>query len=316
MATFGAVRDSVEQIDNASWLIGRKYILRHIQEEYAGEYLHRNSDGSCYTLSIAPTMLPVASSIPETSHARLIHDAGDASAVFSFGSALILKVKLVGEGGMPQEHDILAFLAERQLSFKIPTVLFHAVESDRICLFETYMPGKSLNEAWWEMDTQEKEHISTRIAHVCSELKAFQHNFMTGLDYNWMDPLREPEQRDYHTESLQRHCEELGMDCSTFFLSHNDLGPTNILIHGNRITIIDWDLAGYFPLAWIRTKFAVCGALDVERVSTAGIETDNAYRMQVEQKLGRMGFPDVTGTYKKVEKTRRAEWIARRPWLQ
>ncbi|KAI3326669.1 kinase-like domain-containing protein [Xylariaceae sp. AK1471] len=316
MVSLGPVRDSVKQINDISWLIGSKHILRHIQGPYAGKYLQKNSDGSCYTLSDAPATLPDAGPIPQTSHVRQVHDAGDASAVFSFGDKLILKVKLISEGGRPQEHETLAFLAKQQLSFKIPTVVFHIAEGDRIYLFEPHMPGRRLNEAWWDMDAKEKEHISTRIAHICSELKAFQSSFMTGVDHKWMNPLREPGQRDYSPEALQKHCEELGMDCSTYVLSHNDLGPTNILIAGDQIAIIDWDLAGYCPAAWVRTKFAVCGALDVERVSGTGTENDSAYRMQVEQKLGHMGFPEVMEAYKRMEKTRMAEWIEQRPWLQ
>ena len=29
------------------------------------------------------------------------------------------------------------------------------------------------------------------------------------------------------------------MDCSVFILSHNDLGPTNIIVGGDRIIVID-----------------------------------------------------------------------------
>ncbi|KAI3317187.1 hypothetical protein HD806DRAFT_527265 [Xylariaceae sp. AK1471] len=164
-----------------------------------------------------------------------------------FSDRLILKVKLINEGGRPQEYETLAFLAKQQLSFKIPT---------------------------------EKEHISTRIAQICSELKAFQSSFMT-----------------------------LGMDCSAYVLSHNDLGSTNILINGDQIVIIDWDLAGYYPVAWVRTKFAVCRVLDMERISSTSVENDGAYRIQVEQKLGNMGFPELTEPYKRMCKTRMVKWV-------
>jgi hypothetical protein len=80
--------------------------------------------------------------------------------------------------------------------------------------------------------------------------------------------------------------------------------------------IIDWDLAGYYPLAWVRTKFAVCGALDVGRLSANGIKIDSVYKRQVKQKLGSMGFPEVTEAWKRLHETRYAEWVARPPWLQ
>jgi hypothetical protein len=127
---------------------------------------------------------------------HLIHDTRDASAVFNFGDALILKVELTSVGYAAQEHELLAFLAKQQLSFKIPTVLFHAVEDDRIFLFEPCMPGKRLNELWWEMDAHKKERVTTRIAEICSQLKAFESHVMTAVDYNWMNPLIEAEERD------------------------------------------------------------------------------------------------------------------------
>ncbi|KAK4131037.1 hypothetical protein BT67DRAFT_445025 [Trichocladium antarcticum] len=65
--------------------------------------------------------------------------------------------------------------------------------------------------------------------------------------------------------------------------SHNDLGPTNLIVNGNRIVVLDWEMAGYAPLEWVRTKFAICGALCVERVSSAGIERNSEY--PVEPKL-------------------------------
>jgi hypothetical protein len=45
------------------------------------------------------------------------------------------------------------------------------------------------------------------------------------------------------------------------------LGPTNIIVDGDRIVIIDWEMAGDAPLEWVRTKFAVSGVLNVERVT-------------------------------------------------
>ncbi|KAI0106418.1 hypothetical protein GGR51DRAFT_517642 [Nemania sp. FL0031] len=144
----------------------------------------------------------------------------------------------------------------------------------------------------------------------------FPCDFLKLVGDNWMDPLREPEQRTRHQKAVQKHCEELGMDCSTYVLSHNDLGPTNVFINGDKIAIIDWDLSGYCPVAWVRTKFAICGAMDVERVSATNIETNSVYRLQVEQELGRMGFPEVIEAYKKMHRVRLVEWVARRPWLQ
>jgi hypothetical protein len=87
--------------------------------------------------------------------------------VFSFGDALILKVRLADEGTR-QEHETLAHLAEKQPSFDAPAVLFHAEEAGKIYLFEPHMTGKRLNEAWWDMAEKEGEHMATRISEICS----------------------------------------------------------------------------------------------------------------------------------------------------
>ncbi len=164
------------------------------------------------------------------------------------------------------------------------------------------------------MDEREKEYVVTRVSEICLELTAFRSDVLTEVDYNWMDPHKE--QRDFGVQSLQKHCEELGMDCTTFVLSHNDLGPTNVIVRGDRIAVLDWELAGYSPMAWVRTKFAVCGVLHVERAGNAGIEIDCEYRIRVEQKLADMGFPEVTEAYQRMKKARYEEWKKNRPWLQ
>ncbi|KAL5884470.1 hypothetical protein ACKVWL_003453 [Pyricularia oryzae] len=275
MVTLEPIRDSVKKINETSWLIGHKHILRLIQKR-PETCLWESSDGWCYVLDDAPATLPGTEPISKDGHARLIHDAGDASAVFDFGESLILKVKIAGAG--PQEDETLAFLARSQLSFDIPTVLFHARYDDKTYLFEPRMPGKPLCETWWEMNADTKRQTAIKVAHICQELACFKSNVMTGTDYNWINPLRE-EPQDNTPETLKKHCEGLGMECSTFVFAHNDLGPTNILVKDNhQISIIDWDMAGYYPLEWVRTKFAVCEVLDVDRMGKNGLESDGEYR--------------------------------------
>ncbi|POR31094.1 Kinase-like domain-containing protein [Tolypocladium paradoxum] len=300
------VRDSVKQIDKTSWLVGSKHVLRHVQGPRREDCLWENSsDGSYYTLSAAPVPPPDAGPLAPDGHALQIHDAGDVSAVFSFGDALIIKVRIANDNTR-REPETLAFLAQQQLSFDIPTVLFYTEDAGKTYLVEPCAPGKRLNEAWWEMPEEEKEHVVTRVSEICAEIKVFRSSDLTGVDYNWLDPLQEP--GDQRVEVLQQHCKELGMDCSVFVLSHNDLGPTNIIINGNRIVVLDWEMAGYAPLEWVRTKFAICGALCVERVSSTSVERNSEYPVRVEQKLGEMGFPEVTEAYNKRDKAIEEEW--------
>ena len=75
--------------------------------------------------------------------------------MFSFGGALILKVRLAN-AATRREPQTLAFLAKNQLTFDIPTVLFHTEEDGKVYLFEPHMPGTRLNESWWDMSEEEK----------------------------------------------------------------------------------------------------------------------------------------------------------------
>jgi thiamine kinase-like enzyme len=51
----------------------------------------------------------------------------------------------------------------------------------------------------------------------------------------------------------------MGMDCLNFVFNYADLGPTNIIVkdkpNSGKVRIIDFEIAGYFPQSWIRTKF-------------------------------------------------------------
>ncbi|KAB5513029.1 hypothetical protein GE09DRAFT_1163633 [Coniochaeta sp. 2T2.1] len=178
------------------------------------------------------------------------------------------------------------------------------------------IPGKRLDEAWWDMTDQEKEHVVNRVADICLELLTFGSDVMTETDDGWIDPFREALDAP-SAQALQKQCEDLEMDCSTFVLSHNDLGPTNIVIDNKRITVLDWEMAGYVSLEWVRTKFAVCGAMLAQRVGSTGVvETDGEYRKRVERRLGERGLPEVTEAYRRMAQARRWEWYKRRPWIK
>ncbi|KAK4106889.1 hypothetical protein N658DRAFT_563606 [Parathielavia hyrcaniae] len=289
------VRDCVRQLDGISWLIGCTRLLRCVKGP-------------------PPIPTPDGGPLPPDGHVRQIHDAGDASAVLSFGNELIVQVR-VAEEITRREHETIAFLLEKPLSFDIPKVLFYTEEKFKVYLIEPFVPGKRLNEAGWDMAEQEKAHVVTRVAGIAAELAAFRPDEFTWADANWLDPFQE-RPRNRNPPALQNHCESLGMDCSIFVLPDNDLGPTSIVVNGDRIAVLSWEMAGYAPLAWVRTKFAICGALEVERVGGAGLETNPEYRVRVEKKLGEMGFTEVTAAYKKMANERLIEWQKKHPWTR
>ena len=322
------VRDSVKQINPTSWLIGTKHVLQHIQgpRQETSTYLWENpNDGSYYNLSKEEAPPHDVRPLDPDGHVRQIHDAGDGSAVFSFGDSIIVKIRIARDNTR-REPETIAFLAARkeQLSVDIPTVLFYMEEAGKTYLIEPYVHGTRLNEGWWTMSEEAKEHVVTRVGEICAELKTFQSSSLTNSDPNWMNPMVET--LDKRPEVFQQQCQDLGMDCSVFVFSHNDLGPTNIIVDGDRVIVIDWEMAGYVPLEWVRTKFNICGALEVERVTGRSevlevelpirIEKNNEYRVRVEKRLGEMGFPEVTAAWIQMSDIREAEWKKTRPWLQ
>ena len=56
------------------------------------------------------------------------------------------------------------------------------------------------------------------------------------------------------------------MECSSFYFYHCDLGPVNIIVDSatESIGLIDWEIAGFVPRDWIRTKFHCYSGHDLE----------------------------------------------------
>lgn len=163
----------------------------------AQEWLRRDSDGWYYTIVDTPPFRLLRSPLPHDSHVRLIHDAGDASAIWTFGDAF-LKVNLVQDTKTATgKHDTLSWLAGYKLSLAIPSVLYHAQDDDRRYLIVSRFPGTTLDEAWGSLSDGEKEHYVQRIADIRVELSGWHSDAMTGDDGaqlfdNWLDPCRTP----------------------------------------------------------------------------------------------------------------------------
>ncbi|KAB5515598.1 kinase-like domain-containing protein [Coniochaeta sp. 2T2.1] len=295
------VRDSVRQIDPQSWLIGGEFVVS--RRRSAQGSLWGDSHGWGYTILDPPPFPPSTSPLPPESHVRLIHDAGDASAVWTFGHAF-LKVKLVQDTNTAtEEHVTLKWLAERKLSFAVPSVLYHAQDDDKRYLIVSRLPGTTLNEAWRSMSDNEKEYYVNRIADICVELSGWESDAMTGVDGkelpdNWLDPCRTP--HDFRAETLKGNCLQLGMECSTFVFGHNDLGPSNIIVDREDLSvgIIDWEMAGFVPRGWIRTKFDVSWGMDFGWRDVGDDLLLAEWRKRVAERLGATGFPEVNNSWK------------------
>ncbi|KAH6985592.1 kinase-like domain-containing protein [Ilyonectria destructans] len=292
------VRDSVRQIDDNSWLIGNKLLLHRTS---VAENCLWHTDGLYYTLSDDSSLFPAPETLPTDSYVCPLYSSADVSAVWRFGDAF-LKIKLFqGRRDATTENVTLDWLAKEKLSFVTPRTFYYTKEDDRSYLFSSRVPGKTLAGAWKGMNEDDKTNYACRIAEICEELSIRTSEAITGVDGRqladaWLHSSPNPP--DFRPETLRENCTQLGMGTSassTFVFYHNDLGPANIIINSGQVVgIIDWEIAGYVPREWIRTKFGVGWGMDFDSHNDP-----SEWRSQVERQLGRKGFPEVIDAWKK-----------------
>ena len=81
----------------------------------------------------------------DSPYIKLIHEAGDASAIWSIGNNAVCKARFTIPSITP-ESTTLKYVQERKPTFKTPEVLHHAYDYDRNYLFLRKLPGKTLFE--------------------------------------------------------------------------------------------------------------------------------------------------------------------------
>lgn len=265
------VRESLKQIDSNSWLIADKFILRRTASASDSASLWQTADGSHFSFSEVSFPLPPVNPLPADGPIKLIHDVGFRSAVYDLGDA-ILKVKLDDEGGTTKEVTTLNWLSEQNLTFSSPKVLWHLKTNDRYYLIISRVPGETLGKLWPQLDDKLRREVANRVADIIEELGNWQNTSITGIDGKhlaecYMDVSSgRAQEHNFSPEALKKNCEALGMDCSTFIFAHCDLGPYNLLfdLQENTISVIDWEIAGFVPRDWIRTKTRVSPGLDLD----------------------------------------------------
>jgi len=130
------------------------------------------------------------------------------------------------------------------------------------------------------MDEAAKQVCVDQVVETCKELARKESATICGIDggelsETWMVPCSNGQ---YSHEALLRVCKEIGMDDTddAFVLHHCDLGPTNVLVD----LIIDWEVVGFIPKTWIRTKFCVCGVIDFD-FAAGSVERSKDWRQPV-----------------------------------
>ncbi len=285
------INKSLKQINSNTWSIGNLVLFRSESPSETAKWVDE-ADGSNYTITKNPNYLPSTS--VDSPHIELIHEAGDASAVWSIGNSAICKVRYLEEGVTP-EAVTLDFVQKKSPSFQTPKVLYYAYDEDRSYLFLQKLPGQTLDAAWPTLNADWRSHYANTVVKICQEMENWEGKCFGGVDGGNIPEwylIKGRANKDLSSKNLLAVCSELGMDCSKFVFAHLDLGPTNLIVEKEprlgSIAVIDFEIAGYVPREWIRTKFGVSSGLDLSATTDP-----HSWRKTVQECLGQVGFPDV-----------------------
>lgn len=291
------INKSLKQIDSNTWLIGS--LILHRSNCLSDGTSWIDSDNSSSTLTDAHFPLPLTVQ-PDSPYIKLVHEAGDASAVWSIGNTAFCKARYIEEGVTP-ESITLNFVQAQRPSFNTPKVLHHAFDNDRSFLFIERLPGRTLDAAWPSLNDQDRLRYVKAVVDACEEMAKWKGNRIGGVDDQNIPEhyLTTPRGSD-NFGSLEVGCKAIGMDCSAVVFCHADLGPTNIIVEdepsSGTIGLIDFEIAGYLPRGWIRTKFRISSGMNLF-ASTSDDPT--WWRAKVQRALGAHGFADYTMAWMK-----------------
>lgn len=283
------VRDLLKAENEHAWIVGGRYRLQQHKTEVP-DYLWVSQDQNYFTISsIDRYEGPLASSQPFP----LVYDVGDAHAIWDLGE-VFLKITVPRAVLATREHvTIEAVRNMRQPGFAVPKVLFHGEWDGRYFLILSRVPGQTLNAAWPSMSHEERANAASQTAAVCEALAIQERTTIGGVDRNYLpDAVLASSDEDFSPERLLRTCLACGMDTTTFVFYHCELSPQNVLYNAvdKTIGIIDWEIAGYVPRQWVRTKARVSLALDFDDPQD---EEPRTWRGMLQSALGERGFEEV-----------------------
>jgi hypothetical protein len=292
------VKGSIKQVDANTWLVGP--LKLHRSKGYSGTSTwYDQVDDLSYTVTSAPVPPPrtVPLSDPKI---RLVYEVGDSSAVWSIGNCAFFKAK-VRVLSTTAEAATLEFVHGLRPGFEIPKILHQAETNGRSYLFLSRVRGRTLADAWSTLNEGWKQHYMNAVVSICKFLESQKSNTLCGVDgENVFEPflIKYGGKENYSPKNLQEGCEIMGMDCSKFVFYHADLAPGNIMVEDipetGTVGIIDWEVAGFFPRGWIRTKFRINSGLDLPDSAT---DTPTEWRSGVQKMLEMHGYEDYSSQY-------------------
>lgn len=280
-------------------MIGRRVLLRrHCQE--VPNYAWVSDDDYYFTLTDTEGYTgPLEASEPTDFPAP--YAAGSTHVVWNLGNAF-LKIIVPWSPQTTREHVTIEAVQAMLPSFDLPRVLYHSEWDGCYSLTISRVPGKTLKLAWTSMSEPDREACIDRVADIIEELTAHTSDTISGVEGSHLsETYLACSDTNFSPEHHLLACQVCKMDDSEFLFYHCDLGPQNIMYDdlSNKISIIDWDTAGYVPRQWFRTKACVSAGLDF----SDGYEGDSTeWRARLQRKLGERGFEE-----------RAEEWMA---WRQ
>ncbi|QKX57940.1 uncharacterized protein TRUGW13939_05060 [Talaromyces rugulosus] len=297
------LRESIKQVDANTWLIGGLILHRSRGYSNTSTWYDQEEDLS---YNVTSATIPLPTTVPlavDDSRLKLVYDVAERSAVWSLGNSAFCKVKLCVDGTTSEAATLAYVHDKRPNNFEIPRVLYSAESNGRSYLFLSRVPGRTLADAWLTLDEKWKRHYVSAIADVCETLESWKGNTLCGVDgKNAYEPylLESRAAENYDPQNLLRPCKLMGMDCSKFVFCHADLGPTNVIVEDvptkGTVGVIDWEIAGFFPRGWIRTKFRISSGLDLPE-SVGDLSSQQWWRVEVQKLLGTRGFEDYSSEW-------------------
>ncbi len=271
-------------------MIGGRLLLSQQPSPSPTHVSWSDGNGGFFVLSDPPTPFPQLQAHPENSAVLpLVYAAGDQSAVWCAGEAFI-KVRDRRYRKFTKEHVTLEFLkSKKPLGFDVPEVLYHGEWIDRYYLIISRVPGMTVTAAWPTMDEELRQHYVARVAEECERMTEWKGASICGVGGSDLSEYYLAKTELVDPDELGKNAVAMGMDVSSLVFYHCDLGPGNVIVNPKTkgLGIIDWEIAGYVPREWVRTKFHVSSGMDFPN-----LEDGTEWRRLVGRKLGAMGFAE------------------------
>ncbi|KAH7241259.1 kinase-like domain-containing protein [Fusarium tricinctum] len=175
------------------------------------------------------------------------------------------------------EAEMMRFV-RANTSIPVPQVqnAYTDEKTSKVVLVMDYVEGKTLKEAWVDLDEAARESIISQLREYMAELRTFKGDLIGCIDGTACNDQYFDEDPEgygpYNTEKefnqgIVRAMKESRGDsgfcewvCTVWLnvmrdhdiiLTHGDFDPRNIIVQGDKVAaILDWELSGYYPSYW------------------------------------------------------------------